>query len=177
MKKILKRYRAFLLLVLANVVLCFVVPDLGLKAFATTGENLVEMLTFIPAIFILLGLLDVWVGKETMMKYMGKGAGVRGSVLAFAMGALAAGPLYAAFPVACVLVKKGVSLFNVFLFVGAWSVAKVPLLLMEVASLGASYMVLRFVCNLFGIVLIAYLLDKTTTEQEREEINTLVEKM
>lgn len=37
-----------------------------------------EMLSIIPPIFILLGLLDVWVQRETMIKLMGKESGILG---------------------------------------------------------------------------------------------------
>ena len=68
---------------------------------------------------------------------------MRGGLLAFVPGAAAAGPLYAAFPIAAVLIKKGAKLTNVFIFLGAWSTTKIPMLLFETANLGARYMLLR----------------------------------
>jgi len=56
--------------------------------------SLKEMLLVIPPIFILLGILDTWVPKEVMMKYMGEKSGWKGIVLAFLIGSAAAGPLY-----------------------------------------------------------------------------------
>lgn len=68
-----------------NLVLLLGAPELGHAAFSTSCRNLVEMLSIIPPIFVLLGLLDVWVPRETMMKFMGKGAGVKGRMFAFAL--------------------------------------------------------------------------------------------
>ena len=65
------------------------------------------MLLVIPPIFILLGLLDVWVPREKMMRFMGPSSGMKGGVLAFLLGSFAAGPLYGAFPVAAVLDEEG----------------------------------------------------------------------
>ena len=45
------------------------------------GENLLEMASVLPPIFILLGLLDVWVERETMVRYMGEGSGLKGAAL------------------------------------------------------------------------------------------------
>lgn len=177
MKKITKRYRSFLLLLAVNIVLSLTMPDIGLSAFKITGSNLVTMLGLIPPIFVLLGLLDVWVERETMMKYMGEGSGFKGSLLAFVMGSAAAGPLYAAFPIAGVLLKKGVSLFNVFLFIGAWSVTKIPMLLFEATNLGLKFMAIRFGCNLIGIVFIALILSKLTTEKTKAEIYAHAEEL
>jgi len=72
--------------------------QLGWKALSITGNSVKKMLLVIPPIFILLGLLDVWVPRETMIKYMGEGSGLKGVLLAIFIGSAAAGPLYGAFP-------------------------------------------------------------------------------
>ena len=105
--KLIKRYRIFIMLLIINVAVLFLFPNIGRKAFQMTNSNLIEMLSVLPPIFILLGLLDVWVKRETMIKYMGDNSGIIGVLLAFFLGSAAAGPLYAAFPVAGVLLKKG----------------------------------------------------------------------
>ena len=105
MKKFIKRYRVFLILFFINAIVAFLYPEIGQSSTKITINNLKEMISVIPPIFILLGLLDVWVEKETMVKYMGEGAGIRGILLAFFLGSAAAGPLYAAFPIAGVLIK------------------------------------------------------------------------
>ena len=105
MKTFIKRYKVFLLLILINIVVGIALPDIGLKSISITKQNFIEMISVIPPIFILLGLLDVWVDRATMMKYTGKGSGLKGVLIAFLLGS-AAGPLYAAFPVAGVMLKK-----------------------------------------------------------------------
>jgi uncharacterized membrane protein YraQ (UPF0718 family) len=139
-----------------------------------TGDNLLEMASVLPPIFVLLGLLDVWVEREAMVRYMGAGSGVKGVLLAFLLGSAAAGPLYAAFPVAVVLLKKGAKLSNVFLFIGAWATTKLPLLLFEAASLGARFMLIRFAFNVVGIALIAFLLEKSLSKADIAELNRKV---
>jgi uncharacterized membrane protein YraQ (UPF0718 family) len=109
----------------------------------------------IPPIFILLGLLDVWVDRATMMKYTGKGSGLKGVLIAFLLGSAAAGPLYAAFPVAGVMLKKGSGLFNVFIFIGAWSTTKIPMLTFEAASMGLTFTLTRLALSVAGILIIA----------------------
>ena len=167
MKKLLIRYKYALAFLAANLVLIAYNPTVGKASVVLTKNNLVEMMTIVIPIFILLGLLDVWVGRETMMKYMGDGAGPKGALIAFVMGSAAAGPLYAAFPVAGVLLKKGVSLTNVFIFVGAWSTTKIPMLLFEAGNLGTRFMLMRLGCNIIGILLIAAILTRTTSQEER----------
>lgn len=156
---VMRRYRLFLLFSGFSAALLLIAPDTGWKALSITWESMLEMLSFLPPIFILLGLLDVWVDRETMMKYMGDGSGLRGSILAFILGSAAAGPLYAAFPMAGVMMRKGARMLNVFIFIGAWSTTKVPLIMFETATLGMRFMILRLAFNIVGIALIAKILD------------------
>ncbi len=166
---LMKRYRIFIGLCLLNAVLLIAEPATGQKAMALTMENLLEMLSFLPPIFVLLGLLDVWIDRETMMRFMGDNSGLRGHLLAFALGSAAAGPLYAAFPVVGVLLKKNASMMNVFIFVGAWSTTKIPLLVFESATLGIRFMALRFFFNVIGIIVIAWIM-KNEAERHRAKL-------
>ena len=172
-KKFAKRYRFFLALLLINGFLMLFNPTLGKETFSLSLDNLAEMLSVIPPIFLLMGLMDVWVPKETMVKYMGKEAGAKGGIFAFALGSFSAGPLYAAFPVAAAFLKKGVSLVNVFLFLGAWSTAKIPMMLFEVTQLGAAFAVARSSLNLIGIIVLAFLMEQTTSPEEEMQIREM----
>jgi len=69
-----------------------------MAAFSISGGSLLEMLSNLPPIFVLLGLLDVWVQRETMIKYMGEGSGAKGTLLAFILGSAAAGLFMPRFP-------------------------------------------------------------------------------
>lgn len=173
MKALLKRYRVFLLLVIINIVIGFALPDIGLKSVSISKQNFMEMISVIPPIFILLGLLDVWVDRATMMKYTGKGSGLTGVLIAFLLGSAAAGPLYAAFPIAGVMLKKGSSLFNVFIFIGAWSTTKIPMLTFEAASLGSTFTLTRLALSIIGIVIIAATAEKALNQEQQKEIYEL----
>lgn len=164
------RYKVFIFLLIINILLLFIVPDLGNKSLQISWKNTLEMLSIIPPIFVLLGLLDVWVKRETMIKYMGDNSGLIGVLIAFFLGSAAAGPLYAAFPVAGVLLKKGSKLSNVIIMIGAWSTTKIPLLLFEASSMGLKFTFIRFILNLFGIAIIAYSTEKLLSKNEKELI-------
>ncbi|MPN48955.1 hypothetical protein SDC9_196568 [bioreactor metagenome] len=105
-----------------------------------------------------------------MVRLMGENSGWLGILMTFVLGSAAAGPLYGAFPVAVVLLKKGCKLSNVFILIGAWSTTKLPLLLFEATALGWKFMLIRLVIDLFGIVIIAYLLTLFLTPLDQQEI-------
>jgi uncharacterized membrane protein YraQ (UPF0718 family) len=172
-KTILLRYRVFVVLMIISIGISITLPEIGFDAMNITKQNLLEMMSVIPPIFVLLGLLDVWVDRATMIKYTGKGSGLRGVLIAFLIGSAAAGPLYAAFPVAGMMIKKGSSLFNIFVFIGAWSTTKIPMLTFEAANMGLSFTLLRLSLSIVGILLIAIISDKLLTHEDKAEIYKL----
>ncbi len=170
MKKRIKRYRSFLIVLGSLIVLTLFNQTLGWKALSISANSFWEMLLVIPPVFILLGLLDVWVPRETMVKYMGEGSGIKGVLLSIFLGSAAAGPLYGAFPVAAVFMKKGARFMNILIFIGAWSTTKVPMFLFEMASLGNKFAITRLLIDIPGIIIIAYLLSKSVSKQEVDRI-------
>lgn len=175
--EMLKRYRFLIAMIVGTLVILVVKPALGIRIYGAALENILGMLGVLPPIFILIGLLDVWVKKETMVKYMGKDSGIVGILLGFFLGSAAAGPLYGAFPVAGVFLNKGSRLANVWIIVGAWASMKIPLLLFEVSAMGIKFTLIRFVMDVFGVLIIAFAMEKILTDDDEREIYELARKM
>lgn len=167
MKTQLKKYKFFVALAIVNILLIIFLPHVGQKSINITWNNTLVMLSVIPPIFIFLGLLDVWVERETMSKFMGEKSGVAGIAIAFFLGSAAAGPLYVAFPVAGALLRKGSKFSNVFILIGAWSTTKIPLLLFESSAMGWKFMLTRLLINIPGIIIIAYVTEKLMNKTEK----------
>ena len=121
---------------------------------------LVEMLSFLPMLFILIGLFDEWVPKETITKHIGEYSGIKGIILVMSMATLQAGPLYGAFPVAHILWKKGCSIRNIFIYLGAFSTLKIPMLTFEISFLGLKFSLLRTVITIPVFIIIGILMDR-----------------
>lgn len=167
-KKVLLTYRFLLLILLFDLVVLGFNHETGKTIFAHTYANLKDMLGIIPPIFILLGLLDTWVPRETVMRYMGEKSGRSGPVLSILLGAATAGPLYAAFPVAEVMAKKGVKYYNIIVFLCSWATLKIPMFLFEMSALGAKFALTRWLVNVPAILLIAAIVDRSLTSAEKE---------
>lgn len=170
MKNKLKRYRAFAVVFVIILIITLINNKLGFKALGITANSFKEMLLVLPPVFILLGLLDVWVPRETIVKYMGEDSGLKGILLAILIGSAAAGPLYGAFPVAAVFMKKGVKFMNVLIFIGAWSTTKIPMFIFELSSLGTKFAITRLLIDIPGIIIIAYIISKLISKKEVDEI-------
>ncbi|HSL93504.1 MAG TPA: permease [Bacillota bacterium] len=175
--KLIKRYWIFLAVVLVDLVLVLARPTLGQEVVRFTIANFREMLFILPPVFILLGLMDVWVPRETMTRYMGENSGAKGAALSIFMGAAAAGPLYGAFPIAVALTRKGASLHNVLLFIGSWSTLKIPMFLFETGALGAEWSLTRWGASLVGIFVIAFVMEKLLNSNDRVHIQTIADGM
>lgn len=173
----LKSYRFLLVMIVATLIILVIKPALGIHIYGLALENILGMLGVLPPIFILIGLLDVWVKKETMVKYMGKDSGIVGILLGFFLGSAAAGPLYGAFPVAGVFLNKGSRLANVWIIVGAWASMKIPLLLFEVSAMGIKFTLIRFVMDVFGVLVIAFAMERILTVEDERQIYELARKM
>jgi len=167
---IIKKYGLLAVSVVVLIVLYFVNVEVAKSATSTILDQFKTMLLVIPAIFVLLGLIDVWVPRTTMIKYMGPDSGIKGAVLAFLLGSCAAGPLYGAFPMAAVLLKKGAKFRNIMIFIGAWSTTKIPMFLFEGSSLGWTFAFLRLGLDLIAIPLIAFVLEKTTSKEKIQKV-------
>lgn len=177
LKKYLRKYLLFIVSVLLLGILFIVNIELGKRAVMSVGYGLREVAIVLPPIFILLGLIDVWVSKESMTRFMGEGSGIKGVIIAILMGSVAAGPLYAAFPIAAMLMKKGAKFTNILIFIGAWSTTKIPMLLFEISALGGRFALLRLAIDIPGIIIIAYAIYYLLSKKEIEGIYKKMEKI
>lgn len=163
----LKPYIPVFVLLAVNLVVMMAFPELAAKLVTNTGSYFIEMLGVLPPILLLMGLLDVWVSKETVTRFMGPEAGARGPLLSIILGAATAGPLYAAFPVAEVLHKKGTSYFNILIFIGAKSALEIPMFLFETKALGVAFSITRWLANLVVIFVVAAVMSRILPLEER----------
>ncbi|MCR4403135.1 MAG: permease [Firmicutes bacterium] len=165
-----RAYKYLILIVLLDLVILSLRPATGREIFAHTYANFAEMLSVLPPIFLLLGLLDVWVPRETIMKYLGERSGLLGMALSVFLGAAAAGPLYGAFPVAAVMIKKGAKFSNILVFIGAWSTLKIPMFLFEMSALETRFAITRWIASVLGVIMMTFIIDRLITEEEKAAI-------
>ncbi len=163
---VLKKYTFPIVTVAFMAALYAFNSEIGSKAAGIASSTFIEMLSILPPVFIFLGLLDVWVPRETMVKYLGDHSGITGVIISFMMGSATAGPLYGAFPVAALLMRKGAKFSNVLIFVGAWSTTKIPMFMFEYAALGSKFALTRLAVDVVGILLIANIIGKIVSKEK-----------
>ncbi|NLA82564.1 MAG: permease [Clostridiaceae bacterium] len=162
----MKDYRFFVLVSLAYIALSLIKPSMGLDSVKNAAYYLKEMLLIMPVIFVLTALLDLWVPKDKIMRYLGQEAGAKGLVLSFVIGSVSAGPIYAAFPMCVMLHKKGASIRNIVIILSAWAVIKVPMLLNEAKYLGPKFMALRWVLTVLAILVFSWIAARIVKDED-----------
>jgi uncharacterized membrane protein YraQ (UPF0718 family) len=118
-----------------------------------------EMILFLPVMFVLIGLFDVWVPREKIEKHIGKESCWKGTALVILLATLQAGPLYGAFPFAYILWKKGCSIRNIFIYLGAFSTIKIPMITFEIGFLGFKFSLLRTLITLPVFIILGYIME------------------
>lgn len=162
MKNIIKKHKQYIWLfcyLIATIFSFFFGFNPGKEIFGDFTKFFIEMVTFIPFLFIIIGLFDVWFPKEKIEKHIGQESGIKGIFLVIILAMLQAGPLYGAFPVAYILYKKGASIKNVFIYLGAFSSLKIPMLGIEIDYLGLNFTLARTLVSLPLFIAVGYLME------------------
>jgi uncharacterized membrane protein YraQ (UPF0718 family) len=132
----------------------------GLRAGESLRDFLVEMALVLPPMFLLVGLFEVWVPRELVERRAGRHAGAVAIPWMVLLATLQAGPLYGAFPIAASLWRKGCAPRNVFIYLGAFSTMKIPMLTFEVAFLGWSFSLVRTLITLPVFIVIGIVMEQ-----------------
>ena len=171
MKNIFKKagFGEYILVVLFGIALA-VSRYFGFMIGTEAGHNFwmffTEMIAFLPLMFILVGLADEWIPKEKVEQHIGRESGIKGIAWVLLLGMLQAGPLYGAFPVAYILWKKGCGVRNIFIYIGAFSTMKLPMLAFEIGFLGLRFSLLRTLITLPVFIAIGYLMEAVFKKRE-----------
>lgn len=117
--------------------------DNGVNTGKAFLDVLIEMLKILPCAFILLGLFEVWVKKDTVMQHLGDACGVKGYLWILLLAGFSVGGLYVAFPVAQSLHRKGASLKIIFTYLGFVGIVRIPMTIFEITFLGLPFTIVR----------------------------------
>lgn len=167
--KILELMRRNKLLVFVFVAYAFLFSVMPDKAYMSVNNSMyyvIEMLEIMPVIFVLTAIIETWVPKEVIIKGFGKEAGIKGGILSFILGSISAGPIYAAFPVCKMLLKKGASIGNIVIIMSAWAVIKVPMLANESKFLGMQFMAIRWILTVISIIAMSLIVASIVKEKD-----------
>ena len=147
-------------IVIAAVILLALYPENRTPSIEASYNLFKELIFILPAVMVLMGLFSVWVSKETVVKYLGHASGIKGLGLALFVGMMPTGPLYVAFPMASMLLKKGARVANIIIFLSAWACIKLPQELVELRFMGFNFMIIRLSFTIVMVVVMGLLIER-----------------
>jgi uncharacterized membrane protein YraQ (UPF0718 family) len=143
MRKILKDALIYIIVTLVIWgVMAIISPGKGLLAGETAFKTFVNSVEIVVGVLLIVGWIQVWVGPQTMSKFIGEKAGWKGLALASTVPMFMGGSLFIIFPLLKTLRDKGASMACTMAFISAWG-GKAPLLPLEIEFLGWKFAVLR----------------------------------
>jgi uncharacterized membrane protein YraQ (UPF0718 family) len=126
------------------------------------GKNLFEfslnLILILPCAFILIGLFEAWVKRETVEKHLGKDSGFISYFWAVILGGCTFGPLIVALPIAYSLYKKGAKLTVIFTYLGAAAICRIPMTIFEASYLGIKFTIIRYLVSIPLVILTSIIL-------------------
>lgn len=137
-----------------------------------------ELLKILPFAFILIGLFEVWIKRETVEKHLGEESGIRGYIWALLLAGTVVGGLYVAFPVAYSLYNKGAKLSVIFTYIGASAIARISMTIFEASFLGIKFTTIRLLVSLPLVIGVSIVLGNHLTKKnykmKKREGNNLI---
>ena len=133
-------------------ILCFVIllylwawrthPQKAMQALTSAGSLFLSVTVLIVAVFALVGLIQIWVGRELIARTLGREGGLKGLLIAVGCGALLVGPPYVIFPLLMSLKRLGARWAVVATVLAAYAL-KPQMLPIEAEFLGISFALVR----------------------------------
>lgn len=147
----------FIIFVVVSLIYHIEIGESMMKNFTLFAA---DMLKIVPCAFILIGLFEVWVKRETVEKHLGHDSGIKRYLWAILLAWTSVGGLYVAFPVAYSLYKKGAEPSMILTYVGASGIFRLPMTIFEISFLGLKFTAIRLIVSLPLTIIFSILLGK-----------------
>ena len=119
-----------------------------------------DLALILPCAFILIGLFEVWVKRETIEKHLGDDSGFKGYFWAILLSSTTIGGIIVSFPVAYSLQKKGAKLSVIFTYISASAIGRIPMTVFEASFIGVKFSIIRLLTALPLVIITSIIFEK-----------------
>lgn len=134
--------------------------DLGISM----GENFYifarDMILILPPAFVIIGLFEIWVDRETIESHFGSASGIQRYLYAVLLAATTVGGTFVAFPVANSLYHKGADYSSIFTYITSASLVMIPMSIMEASIIGLEFTALRIGLSIPLVIISSIILNR-----------------
>ncbi len=127
--------------------------DQGRAVWDNFSKFALTMLKILPPAFVLIGLFDVWVSRETVEQKFGHAGGPMKYFWSILLAATTVGGTFVAFPVAHALHNKGARFSSILTYMSAASLVMVPMTIIEASILGIRFSLVRLLVSVPLVIL------------------------
>jgi len=145
-------------------ILFAVFPDKTGVALNRSGNIFISMLVPLALVVLLMLALNLFLKPAQVVRFLGRGAGIKGAVLSALGGIISTGPIYAWYPLLTELRQKGAGNSMLAIFLGNRAV-KPFLLPIMVSYFGWTYVVILTVLTVAGSLGVGYSVGALVREQ------------
>jgi len=145
MKRTIIVFSVFFVFILISWLLEF---NLGLDMGRSFLDFAFSLIKIVPFAFILIGLFEVWIKKETVEKHLGENSVFKGYFWAIVLASTTVGGLFVALPVSAALSRKGARLGLIIVYLSASAVCRLPMILFESSFLGIKFTLIRYLVSI-----------------------------
>ena len=110
-------------------------PERAGRALTTAAITFSSVLLLIIAVFCLVGLLQIWISRDLIVRLLGREGGVKSLIIAALCGTLLIGPAYIIFPLLMEIQKRGARWAVITIVLTSYAV-KLQMIPVEVGFLG-----------------------------------------
>ena len=117
-------------------------PTAAARAAVLSVQTFVGLIVTLLTVFLFVGLFQVWINDEFIVRHLGEESGFMGLALGAGFGTVLHGPLIGVFPLLRTLLSKGAKVGVVVAIVSTWAI-KLPMLPLEIRLFGWKFALLR----------------------------------
>lgn len=130
-----------------------------IKSLNKSLKTLIQNSIRIFAIFLIIGMLENYLSKEAVSKFLLKFTGFVGIIIGEAVGSVMMGPAASGYPIAKYLFDNGgtVSLTTAFLL--SWVMIGFISMPLEFRELGKKFMITRNIITIIGIIIVSLIME------------------
>ena len=150
-------------IIIFATILCLLISLVADKQKTLEGlkHGLKMFLNLLPALLTVLFLVSVFlylIPEKAIMEYLGTGSGFPGVMTAALVGSISLIPGFVAFPMAGILVSRGVSYTVVAVFITSLMMVGIITLPLEIKYFGKRAAIMRNALSFFGAIIVGLMI-------------------
>lgn len=122
--------------------------SMPIKGLKTGFDFFIKIFPILLLAFTIVGMIQVLIPKELILKWVGEGSGLKGIFIGSAAGVLTPGGPFVCFPIAASIYKSGAGIGTIVAYIAAWGLLSLTRFPFEITFLGMKFVVIRVLATL-----------------------------